>query len=808
MPKTRTRLAVALVSLAVIAVELSLMRAMSLRFWSHFAYMAISVALLGFGAAAAALTLLRPIVLRRARMWLCGTALAFAAGIPLCAVLAAAVPVNAAFLAWDSAQALNVLYLELAMFVPFFLAGGFVGLVMMDCPERIGGHYAANLTGSGAGAIAAVAMMHFLTGGQLLLASALSALLAGLIMLPLRPAAIGAAIASTVAILLLSGPALHSQRVSQYKMLSYALDMPDTTVIHRAQGPLGRIDVVDGPALHYAPGLSLQYTDRIIPHVVMILDGDAAMGVYDCSRRGDWRFMDYTTSASAYCVHDQPSVLIIGAGGGSDIGLALYHRSREVVALEGNRQIIRTMTGPLAGRGGGIYRTPNVRAINAEARGFLAATDEEFDVVQLPAIDAFGASGAGLQATQESGLYTVEAFQDILDAMSERGLLCVTRWARTPPRDALRVFDIAAEALRNNGLDPAERLAMIRSWATVSVLVFARPIRSAQAASLREFCRSRSFDLCYLPGLSADEANRRHVLERPIYFEAARSLLGPQRCIFLDDYIFDVSATTDDRPYFYHFFRWRAWRVLREQLGRTSASYLETGYLMLLAALIQTCGLAAVLIVLPLALRAGGVLRAPRKAPTLAYFVLIGLGFMLLEMGFLQRLILYLADPIYAAAVTIAGFLIFAGLGSALSGRRPARSKAVGSIAALIVAAMAALYAVAIGPWLTLTQAQPTAVRFVLAIATIAPLATAMGHLLPLGMRRLAGSAAPLVPWAWGANAFASVAATVSAPLLAMSFGFARVIVIAIVCYLAAGATFVALPCVGEMGRPGISDVP
>ena len=788
MRTARTRLAVGLISLAIVALELALMRAMSLRFWHHFAYMTISVALLGFGASGTAVTLLRRWILPRANGWLCAMAMAFALSAPLGLWAVQLVPIDVQFLAWDLSQAGRILVIELLMLLPFLFAAGAVCVALMDRPERISGHYAASLIGSGVGAVAAVGAMYVLSTTEIFYAVAVVGCLAGAVVLPWRragPAAAGLAVAAGIDLLAWLSPS--QPAISQYKMLSQALAMPDTKVIHQTEGPLGRIDVVAGPALHYAPGLSLQYTDPIPKHALMIVDGDQASAVYDCKRPQDWAFMDHTTAAAPYHLRSRPSVLVVGAGGGADIGLALYHGARGIDALEMNHQVIETMTGPLAGRGGNVYLAPQVRLVEREARGYLAATDQTFDIIQIALIDAFGASGAGLYATQESYLYTVESLRSMLDSLSSGGLLCITRWARTPPRGGLRIFDTAAQALRDKGLDPRKHMAMIRSWATVTVLVSASGFSDSDCGRIRSFCEARSFDLCYLPGLSASDANRRHVLSRPYYFEGASALLGPQRQEYLDEYLFEIAATTDDRPYFFHTFRWRSLGAMEEQLGRRSRAMLELGHLMLLAAMGQAVVLAVVMVVLPLVPGVGAIRPVRGKAAAMGYFLMIGIGFMLLEIGFLQKLILYLAHPIYSAAVVISSFLVFGGLGSYLSQRWRAEGRRVAEVAALAVVGIALVYLFGMDGWLGLTQGQPVGLRAAIAAATIAPLALAMGHMFPVALRRLGASAAPLVPWAWAINGFASVVATVAAQLIAMEVGFSFLTVVAIGCYALAG---------------------
>jgi hypothetical protein len=786
MPVARTRLGLWLVSAAAIGLELGLMRGLSFQLWSHFAAMIISVALLGFGASGTLLTVVRRGVAGSEKGWLAGLALAFSLSIPLTWWAVQRVPLDVQFLAWSPSQAGNIMLVQFLLFVPFLLAGGFVGVALMDRPERIAGHYAANLAGSGAGAVAAILLMFVLSTTQMMTALAGAAFAAGALLVPWRQRR-GAAVVVAGGAALVSVIVWLPMRItmSPYKMLAQSRTWAGTTTLARVEGPLGRIDVVAGPAIHYAPGLSLQYTRQIPPHALMITDGDQTSPVYDCKHLEDWTFLDYTTAAVAYHVCTRPRVCVIGAGGGADVGLALYHRSPRVVALEMNGQVIGLMTGPLAGRGGSVYRAPGVRVINQEARGYFASTGETFDVIQLPALDAFGAAGAGLYASQESYLYTVEAFDAALDHLAPGGVLCITRWARVPPREELRAFDTAAEALRRRGLDPSRHLAMIRSWATVTVQAFVEPISERQAEAVREFCRRRSFDLCWLPGLQAADVNRYHLLERPYYYEDCLALLGPQRERFLADYAFDVAAATDAKPYFFHSFRWRSLPALAGQLRGTTPAFLEVGYLVMVAALIQAVVLAVVLILLPLAPGIGGIRGAAGKATVLGYFLLLGAGFMLLEMGFLQKLILYLAHPIYSAAAVIASFLIFSGLGSQVSGYWRARRAIMWAAAGVVL--VAGLYVAGMDAWLRATQSQAVWVRFLVAAATIAPLAVLMGHMFPAGLRLLGGGSAGLVPWAWAVNGFASVVATVAAPLVAMQVGLPRLGALAIVCYALAG---------------------
>jgi len=790
LPPVRTRLSLALISASTIGLELVLMRLLALRFWHHFAAMVIAVALLGFGASGTALTLLQRRMLRHHRDRLWQSCMLFSLCVPGSVWVARYVPLDVQFLAWNFSQAGNVAVLELLLLSPFLAAGAMVGLALMDSPSRVPGHYAANLAGSGAGAILVVVLMWVFDPTTLLMVMAVGGFLAGAILVPWRQASAAlTAICMAAALVVIFSATSLDLGISPYKALRQVAHFPQTRRIYQTSGPQGRIDVLAGPAIHHAPGLGLQWHQPLPPHVLLMVDGDQTSAVYDCPTLADWAFMDHTTTAVAYrAAGERPrATLIIGAGGGASIGLGRYHHAERIVALEMNRQIIETMTGPLADRGGDIYLAENVRIVNVEARGYLNRSRERFDVIDLSATQASGRAGAGLFAAQESFPYTVEAFEAMLQHLSDRGALAVTQWADVPPRSALRVFDTAAEALRRQGRDPKNHLAMIRSLNTVTVLASNWPLSEERIDAVESFCTQRGFDLCYLPGMKASQANRFHILDRPWYFQGASALLSQNRDEYLDDYLFNVAYTTDDRPYFHSFFRLRSLPLLKRRLGALSRAYLEVGYLMLLVSLVQSILLAAVLIVLPLATRVRQLRSARGKAATLGYFLALGLGFMLLEVGFLHKLILYLSHPIYSAAVVIGSFLLFSGLGSQVSRywRSPARR--VMTIASVVVLVLALLYAAFLEDFLAITQAQPMVVRFVIAALTILPLAFAMGQMFPTGLRVLGASQAALVPWAWAVNGFASVAATLATPVLAMNIGLLRLTLLASLCYASAG---------------------
>ena len=238
---------------------------------------------------------------------------------------------------------------------------------------------------------------------------------------------------------------------------------------------------------------------------------------------------------------------------------------------------------------------------------------------------------------------------------------------------------------------------------------------------------------------------------------------------------------TDDRPYFSHFFRWRSLDRLRQRGGNSWFPVEEWGYLLLLATILQALTLGLVLILLPL-------VRLPHQGKErwiCLYFLLLGGAFMFVEIVFIQRLVLFLSHPTYAVAVALAGFLLFAGLGSALSSRIE-RIRWV----LLGIVGLGALYTLGLTPLFYRLMGLPDVLKILVSLLILAPLAACMGMPFPLGMRRVTSHTPAMVPWAWGINGCASVVGAVSAVLASMSFGFTAVTLTALGLYLVAGWTF------------------
>jgi hypothetical protein len=396
-------------------------------------------------------------------------------------------------------------------------------------------------------------------------------------------------------------------------------------------------------------------------------------------------------------------------------------------------------------------------------------------VIDLALSGEYRAVTSGAYSLSEDYLLTEDAFADYLAHLDDGGLLVVSRWLQAPPSESLRAWALAVTAVEGNG--GADRLVAIRGWATSTILVKNGAWSVDEIRAIKDFCLGRSLDLVAYPGMTEAQANRFAVHEHPIYHRAFVDLLtAADQDRFYRDYPFAVRPPTDDRPFFFHFFTWQQTPAILETLGQTWQPFGGSGYLVLMALLALAVVASAAFILLPLALRRRERLEGP-KVLVLAYFTLLGLGYLFVEIPLLQRFILFLDHPIYAFAAVLFGLLLFSGLGSALAPRLPLRW--VLAILALAVL----LYPLLLPLGFDRLLGWPLAARLAATVLALAPLGFLMGVPFPRGLALVERRAPGLIPWAWGVNGCASVVASVLAAMLALSAGFSWVLIAGAGCY-------------------------
>jgi hypothetical protein len=812
----RLSVAVGLLSGAALACEILLMRLLSIVQWHHFAFLVISLALLGYGASGAVLTVAREAFVQRFEIAFPSLAAGFGLTSVGSFVVAQRLRLNPLEVMWDPGQLLAFAAVYLVLAVPFLCAGAAIGLALVRSEGTVHTTYRADLVGAAAGAVVAIAALDVFSPEDCLrLVSAVGWLAAALGLMagaggrsewataspdagervvegssPNRRRVLAAAALATGIVLAVAWPdSWVVPRMSEYKALSKALTAPGVEVLAERSSARGALAALRSPRVPFrlASGLSLAFAGEVPEQVLVFRDGETVAIIEGESwRSAELDYLDYLPGALPFRLLETPRTALVGTGGGSWVSLALRQGASEVHVIENDPELLRLVGRDLASFGGGLYDEERVRWHAGAPRSFLVSSAERFDLIwlQLPA-----AAAPGAHALRESFSETVEALELMTGRLRGDGILAIGGEIDAPPRTSLKIVATVAVALEETGLEPRSRVAMIRSWSSFVLLVRPDGWTKVDLERVRAFSDERFFDLVYYPGMNESEANRFNVLPRPAHFRGVEALLGPGRERFVEEYGFDIRPAVDDRPFFFDFFRWRSFRELMANRVRGSAALVEWGYVLLVAALAQAGLAGLVFIVLPVAslrrplLRGGG-----GRIGT--YFLCLGLAFLLIEVGFLQRTTLVLGDPLCAAATVLGGFLFFAGLGSGVSRRLEQRwGSTVLPVVIVSVAGLTTLSLMILPALVRASLGLPVSMRALLVVLLIAPLAFLMGMPFPLGLRRVAATVPEFAPWAWGVNGWASVLAAVLAVLLAVHFGFRAVLAAGCGLYLIAGLT-------------------
>jgi spermidine synthase len=548
---------------------------------------------------------------------------------------------------------------------------------------------------------------------------------------------------------------------------------------------VGWVVAVRAPAFRFAPGLSLQYIGSFPVQTALFVDGALA------GATSDWKddpltaeLLDWLPTALPYALPGRERVLVIGAGGGTEVWSAAAHGAREVTALELSPDIVELARRAPPPPGA---RSARVDWVTGDARSYLERSALRFDLVTVGPSGGPGTSAAGVHALSENFLHTVEAYATYLAHLGPDGVLAVTGWLTVPPREAVRTILTTAAAVRRMAPTAVEGgLVVARGWGTATVLVKPSGFTGTELQALKGWARERRLDLDWYPGLDRPVSEFNFLTEPDLFTAARAAVAGPAAAAqFGDAYGFAVAPVRDERPYPHHFLRPASLGTFIREARSSWLPFAEWGYVALAATLAQSAVLAALLLLVP---AAAGVRRPPGLSRLLTYFGALGLGYLAAELAVIQTLGLLLGHPVYAVAATLVAFLVCSGAGSTWSDRVPSAS---GRIALALAAGVLVLLAVGLVTLVHLAQPAPWAVRLGLALVACLLPATLMGMAFPLGLRLLVAGERSRLAWAWAANGFASVVAAPLAALVALELGSRAVLVLAAGAY---GVAWLAFP--------------
>ena len=745
--------------MATLLLELSLTRIFSVVFYYHFAFLAISIALFGLGAGG-----VFSYVVANWRGALFARLGALSAINSLLALLSLvtllAQPANPTN--WNYA----LVYFTTAL--PFFVAGIIVSLVISETIERVNRVYFFDLAGAGCGCLLLIPLLDGFGGVNTVIGAGITYAVAAAVWHSMAGSVKGR-IGSVALALALVALLTFNQR-GRLLDVRHAKGTEITGEIFQKWNSFSRVAVV------HIPG---ENQDEIR------IDADAATRIawFDFDHPSAKQLEDLQKEGAAlpYVLRPGAKTLIIGPGGGWDVARALASGSHDVTAAEINPIIATTIMREKHPEWSNyLYNRPDVHISVEDGRSFVRQSREKYQVLEATLVDTWAATAAGAFALSENSLYTTDAFHDYLSHLTDDGMVAFTRWGLDPPRESLRLVALAIEALRGLGeQEPWRNVMVVRDgagsgWMRDTVLIARKPFTASDIERTRVRLAASKMQAMYLPGAGI-----------PNQFNDL--LLSPNQGEYEANYRYDITPISDNRPFFFYSVQPRdLWAYITH--APTQAADFKSN-----AAVPRLLGLMAISLVAtcltlalpPLVLGS----RLPRQRGVrgfLLYFLFIGAGYILIEVGLIQKFVLFLGHPTYALTVVIFSLLVSSGVGSAFSRRVVGDSE--GRLLKVIgcVAMLACLLAVALSWLLTELVGLPLPLKIVIAALLIAPLGFAMGMPFPVGLRKLEHWYAPAVRWAWSLNAAASVLGSVGALVLSIYLGLIQTQIMGAMLYLAA----------------------
>lgn len=770
-------ISIGLVACSMLMYEILLTRISALRFMFHFAFLVISNCLLGMGAGGTLIFIFQDRMRERERGWIWLLSLLYVAALlgAYAFLVCFRIPEDLLFTRFPDMVRFTAYNLVAA--TPFLFGGGVIGWILTANAERVNRFYFSDLLGAGIGCwLCPLLLWRFGAGGCFVFLTLL-ALFAIAVSVPWthRKPTWCACLALGVAGLWLM-PRLDRLIPVPGK------DLLNLTHMARAdlRGPseytqwsaTGRIDLLPvAPRDRFIFGRGDRTLGWRLPDQRFILqDGSAGTFIQDFSGEPETlRVIGASTYSSAVRLRRNARVLVVGAGGGNDIWAAKLHGARHVLAVELNRPILEIHRKILSRFSRRLLDDPSIEWVNAEGRSVLMRETGTYDVIQMTGVDTWTALTSGAYVLAENYLYTREAFEAMYRRLAPEGIIQIIRFAAD--MEALRTISNVDAAFREMGVTDLEHsvVCLRTSDRLMALLIRKGPFTEEELVEVSRFAGESGIQIAYLPNLRTDS-----LLDTFIR--------STEKAAFIRDFPRDISPTTDDRPYFFNFSKWRnPFAAAAHITEPTSIS--QGNPLFILGQLAVSIVLAACLVILPLSWSRAGRGDPTGRGRILLYFSCLGMGFIALEIGLIQKLTLFLGHPIYSITVTLCSMLVFTGLGSLLSGRWFDRLEArVWLVPALLTVLVTAFLTVS-PALVSRSIAQPLPVRVAVATALLGPIGFVVGIPFAYGIRLLNRSNPTLIPWVWAVNACLTVIGSILTVILSMNFGFRVVLEFAVVMY-------------------------
>jgi predicted membrane-bound spermidine synthase len=698
--------------------------------------------------------------------------------------------------------------LALFMAVPYFFSGVTISLALTRSPFPIGRVYGVDLFGAAVGCLGVLLLLNLTDGpsaviwvGAIAAAGAWSFAGSGIGGVPEPRPLLASVLQHQRMILILLAVLATVNGLTPYGlqpiMVKDRLEDRSSSVVEKWNS-FSRVTIfkdsrkeapqIWGPSPQLPPGL-------VVERKYMEIDGFASTSMYrfhgDVAEAG---YFKYDVTNLAYFLANQKRAAIIGVGGGRDVLSAWVFGLRDITGIEINPAFVQLLTAePEFTEFAGLAHLQSVRFIVDEARNWFARTRESFDVIQMTLTDTEAATGAGAFTLSENGLYTVEAWKLFLSRLTPQGVLTVSRWcAPGQVNETGRIISLAVATLLDLGVKEPKRHIFVASAKNIATLLLSPTPFSPQAIeTLKKTVAAYQYQVIISP-YSQPQSK---VLQAIFKGKTPEELEYYTRGFELD-----LKPPIDDRPFFFNQLPFYRPVAVFKMLLQETPSGVMRGNLLAAATLllILVVSLALVMVTILIPLRSAIKDVGSRLVITgTSYFFLIGIGFMTVEVGLLQRMSVFLGHPIYSLSVVLFSLILTTGLGSLISDRFPLNSR----FKFIIWSGLTAVYLMILPVWLTkLLIAYDHAnllSRCALCVAVITPAGLSMGFGFPTGLRLVSAIDPNPTPWFWGINGIAGVLAASTTIAVSIAWGINCALVIGGLCY------FLLIPAALDLGFQG-----
>ena len=652
-----------------------------------------------------------------------------------------------------------------AFAMPFAESGVCITILLTRLPYKGGWLYASDLTGAALGCLGVIFVLLLVDPvSAALWLGAFAAAAGWMVVRDSSALQNNRRLSGAVAMALAAIAAFHTGLALSGKShigVIWAKGIQQTGTLFERWNTYSRIRVVaHGETNPYGWGFTHEPQMTIDQHRLDI-DADAATVItrFDGGDVSKFSYLKDDVINSAYLVQKPEDVAVVGVGGGRDVLSGLYFGAKRIRGIEINPAIFEVLTDKFADFTGHLYRQPGVSLVNAEARSYINHSSERYDLVQISLIDTWAATAAGGLTLTENRLYTVEAWNDFYRALKQGGMLSVSRWYDPDNHrgEFYRLVAIAARALQNTGVPAAELAQHVIALNVGNIItVISRPdaFTTAQWQEARERLTAQGFKILLAPDTAFDTIT-------------STLLSGKADAAFFASLPENITPSTDDNPFF--FYTSRLGSLFTGSASGPSYNNNAAINITLMLVLISL-GACFYYIAIPF-LRLAKRTPLSTLTPPVIYFAAIGMGFMLIEVSQMQRLMVFLGHPVYGLAVVLFTILLFGGIGSAtVSAQTPRSGATIVRVAALLATLVAAgLLTPMISKW---ARSEATDVRIVLSVLLLAPPAFCMGMMFPLGLG-LWRRHTDLLPFFWSTNGITSMLASAVGVALSIEFGIA-----------------------------------